>query len=129
MKIIKNENIDPFDIDGTLIVHNLEGYGERAAVFDHVTSEFVSVQINTAMVRLLKESKARGSYVIVWSRGGYQWASEVIKALGLVDYVDLVLSKPMTYFDDTPVEKWLPYRVFIGPETIYKQTTSKRKDV
>lgn len=128
MQIIKNENIDPYDVDGTLIIHEDPETippGESIQVYDAITKKFISVRINRPMVRLLMESKARGSYVRVWSRGGWRWASDVVKALGLVDYVDSVESKPMAYFDDTPVEQWLPYRVFIGPKTIYKQTNNQ----
>ncbi len=123
MLVIRNENVDPYDIDGTLIMHdrliNIPD-SERVRVVDPVTGGTLTVRINRPMVRLLMESKARGSYVIVWSRGGFQWAENVIKALSLTAYVDQVMSKPMAYFDDTPIEKWLPYRVMIQPNEVYK---------
>lgn len=124
MQIIKNENVDPYDVDGTLIIHDDPStipVKDQVRVYDTITKKFIVVRINRPMVRLLMESKSRGSYVRVWSRGGWRWASDVIKALDLVDYVDSVESKPMAYFDDTPIEQWLPYRVFIGPEVVYKK--------
>ena len=130
MNIVKSENISPFDVDGTLIMHvDLKDIPviDRVGVYDAVTKKFIFVQINRPMVRLLREASHRGDYVIVWSRGGYEWASNVIKALGLVDDVDQVMSKPLAYFDDTAVEKWLPYRVMLDSNAVYKQTTNKGK--
>lgn len=124
MVIIKNENVEPFDVDGTLVLHQSADtipLGEALQVYDAITKKFITVRINRPMVRLLRESKARGSYVIVWSKGGYRWATDVIKALDLVDFVDLVLTKPAAYYDDTEIQNWLPYRVYIAPEVIYKQ--------
>lgn len=123
MKINKNERTSFWDIDGTLILHlstaDLVGK-PKVEVFDAVTKKFLTVGINVPMVRLLREEKHRGSHIIVWSRGGYEWSANVIKALGLVTCVDEVMTKPMAYFDDMPIEKWLPYRVFIEPDTVYK---------
>lgn len=128
MITIKNENVDPYDVDGTLVLHENPDTipeEERAYIPDPVSNEKIVVRINRPMIRLLKESRARGSFVIVWSRGGYAWANNVIRALKLNNYVHLIISKPMAYFDDTEVQAWLPYRVFIGPEVNYKQTITK----
>jgi hypothetical protein len=57
----------------------------------------------------------------VWSRGGYEWAANAVRALDLVKYVDEVVTKPMVYFDDKHVTEWLPYRVYLQPEMIYKK--------
>ncbi len=131
MLIVKKENVSPIDIDGTLIIHcKLADIpsGEGVQVYDAVTKGFITVRINRPMVRLVREARSRGDYVIAWSRGGYRWAADVIKALDLVDCVDLVLSKPLAYFDDTEVGDWMKYRVFLGPEVVYKQQpTNKEK--
>ena len=132
MIVIKNEQISPFDIDGTLVCHAFEGEippGESVRVYDAVSKGYVLVQINRPMVRLLREAKSRGDFVIAWSRGGHRWAADVIKALDLVECVDLVLSKPMAYFDDTEIQNWLPYRVMIQPGTAYKTLTHNKKGV
>lgn len=122
MIITKHENVRPFDVDGCLIADYTEFLGQKSVnVYDAVTKKFIKVRVNESMVRLLKEEHHRGGYVIVWSRSGYEWATNVIKALDLVPYVDQVLSKPIVYFDDTPVKKWLKDRVFIGPDTNYKK--------
>lgn len=121
---IKSEQVSPFDVDGTLVSHEaLKDIppGESVKVYDAVSKRHIIVRINRPMIRLLREADSRGDYVIVWSRGGHRWASDVIKALDLVDCVDLVLSKPMAYFDDSEIANWLPYRVFISPDETYKQ--------
>lgn len=130
MLTIKNENIKPFDCDGTLVEHvplDKIAPGESLDVYDYVTKSFIRVRINKPMVRLLREEKARGAYIIVWSRGGYRWASDVIKALDLVDYVDICLSKPLAYFDDSEVSTWMKDRVFIESNVPYKLTLTKEK--
>lgn len=123
MRINKNEQNAFFDIDGTLIIHiNSSTYTKmpKVDVYDAVTKKYITVGVNTAMVRLLKEEHHRGTCIKVWSRGGWEWASNVIKALDLVPLVDEVMSKPMAYFDDVPIQEWLPYRVFLPPDTVYK---------
>lgn len=120
MITVKNENIRPFDVDGCLIVSTKESKYMRS-ILDPVTGKFIKVGVNSAMVRLLQEEAQRGSYVIVWSRSGYEWAKNVVNALELEQYVNLIMSKPIVYFDDTPVKKWLKDRVFIGPDVKYKE--------
>jgi hypothetical protein len=124
MIIIKSENIKPFDVDETLVttagLNDAPG-GWYADVEDPISGH-IHVRINAAMVRLLKEEAARGSFVIVWSRGGYQWAANVVKALGLNKYVNLVISKPLVYFDDKDAAEWLTsgQRVFLDFNVKYK---------
>jgi hypothetical protein len=121
MKILAKEQIVFFDIDSTLILENQPSSMHDIKVEDPLDStHHVWVQPHTAMIRLLKEEYSRGSTVIVWSRGGYQWAANVIKALGLEEMVNMAMSKPMVYFDDMPIEKWLPYRVYLEPGTKYR---------
>lgn len=126
MRIIENEQISPFDVDSTLVDHVAIATEDTIKIYDAVTGGFVMANPNKPMVRLLREAKSRGDFVIVWSRGGYRWASDVVRALGLETSVDLVISKPMAYFDDSAIEDWLPYRVFLDPKTIYKQQTKEK---
>ena len=120
MILIKNENIRPFDIDGTLIVPYSKNL-PVARIYDAVTKGTIKVSINESMVRMLREEHHRGGYIVVWSRGGHEWAANVIRALGLEQYVHLVMSKPVVYFDDIPVKKWLKDRVFLKPEDNYRK--------
>ena len=127
MKIIKSEQVRPFDIDGCLIysikdtAHSQLPTPMMAWVFDAVTKKQIKVGVNKNMVRLLKEEHHRGGLIMVWSRSGYEWAANVIRALDLVPYVHLVLSKPIVYFDDTSVECWLRDRVYLYPSELYKE--------
>jgi len=121
VKTIKNERIIPTDIDGTLIIHNPGPGIPRVGVVDPSTGHTVAMGINQAMVKLVREEKFRGAFVIAWSRGGYAWAKNVINALHLENHVDLVMTKPMAYFDDIPVEKWLETRIFLDENTVYKR--------
>lgn len=150
MVTIKSEYIVMVDVDDTLVMHeeaqkilvpyNASNDSEMTLAFDWSgdnikipsSLQFVDVQdpiedrkitlrINKPMVRLVREEAARGAYVIVWSRGGYQWAKNVVEALGLSSEVKLIMSKPLAYFDDKEVSDWLKYRVYLGPDTIYKK--------
>lgn len=130
--IIRNENIAPFDVDGTLIIHgtidDLSKYSTVAVVDPVNPLQTITVGVNEPMVRLMREEAHRGATIFVWSRGGYEWADNVIVALGLEAVVDYVMTKPKAYFDDTSVDKWLNDRVFIGPETVYKNKTINTKE-
>lgn len=119
MVTIKSEQIRPFDVDGCLVIHG-EKSGPMVYVPDVLGGPDIPLGINIAMVRLLKEEHARGGYIIVWSRGGYDWARAVVEALGLTREVSLVMSKPLVYFDDSECKDWMTDRVFIAPDTPYK---------
>lgn len=118
MQVIKNENTRPFDVDGTLIIHNPLGTHK---VYDSIDNRYIRFTPNLNMIRLLKEEYARGGHIIVWSRGGYAWAESIINALELKSYVHVVMTKPMVYFDDSDVSVWMKDRVFIAPEENYKK--------
>ena len=122
-KVIRNRTVRPFDIDGTMIVPPLELLSPmNVRILDPVNADhYINMRKNEAMIRLMREEKHRGSYILVWSRGGYEWAEAVIKALDLYDIVDIIMDKPMAYFDDQDVSTWLKDRVFIGPDEKYKE--------
>lgn len=125
--VLKNEYVVPVDVDGTLITHlttaelSLLPSEDVISVYDKVEQRFIKVGINRPMVRLVKEEFSRGAHVIIWSRGGFEWAEAVIKAIELQNHVHQIMSKPLSYFDDLPVEDWLKHRVFLPPNTTYKR--------
>lgn len=123
MIVVKNESIIPIDIDSTLILPIDENKfaGRKVDVYDSVTKKFIKMIAHEPNIRLLREEHHRGSYIVVWSKGGYEWASNVIKALDLVPYVDIIMSKPKTYIDDTPVKKWMKDRIWLSPDMAYKK--------
>jgi len=123
MIVTKYENVRPIDVDGCLIycVKDKTKPYVPVDVIDPVTKRYIRQGVNTNMVRLLREEHHRGGYIIVWSRSGWEWARNVVQALGLEKYVHEVKSKPIAYFDDTPVKKWMTDRVYIGPDEMYKR--------
>lgn len=61
----------------------------------------------------LKLHKLRGHTVIVWSAGGWEWAEAVVKALKLEKYVDLVIEKPVWFYDDLTPNEFMGKRYFM----------------
>lgn len=105
MKVIRNDHIDCFDIDDTLLLWDKE------VRLGHISFGTVDVAVHRNHINEIKRSKAVGRFVVVWSKGGYEWAETVVRKLGLEYYVDLVQSKPSRYFDDLDANAWM-YRVF-----------------
>lgn len=126
-RVIKNESIRPWDVDDTLVLHNPSKSTPKVDILDPQSNIFVSLGIHSAMVKLLKEEFSRGSYIIVWSRGGFAWAKAVVDALELNSYVHLIMTKPLVYYDDKDVDTWMKDRVYLEPGTNYKNTTKKTR--
>lgn len=125
MTIVKSEQTSFWDIDGTLILPYDKTQKQLVVeVYDAVTNKYVKMAVHEPMVRLLREERHRGGHIIVWSRGGYEWATNVIRALDLTSCVHMVMSKPMVYFDDQAIESWLQYRVYLDPKMQYKKPFS-----
>lgn len=105
MKRIETENIVCFDVDDTLIAWNLDP--------DKETIEINGYMMNPIHEHItgIKQHKGRGHFIIVWSQGGVDWAEEVVKALGMEDVVDIVMTKPKWYYDDIPANDWMK-RIF-----------------
>jgi len=117
MNILKSEYITFWDVDDTIIMHEP---CSKLRIKDPLGGKDILVRLNRNMIRLMKEEHHRGATIIVWSRGGYEWATNVIKALELEEYVHTIMSKPLAYFDDKPIEEWLKYRVYLRPDEPYK---------
>lgn len=121
MRVHKNEHVTPFDVDKTLILpYDPESKNPWVWVYDAVTNSKIKMTSHMPNIRLLKEEHHRGSHIIVWSRGGYEWAEAVIEALGLEKYVSDVYTKPYVYFDDLDVKEWMNQRVYLAPDAKYK---------
>lgn len=127
LRVIKNERLICVDVDDTLVMHVFDKNIPGATYVDIADpvyeGDFIKMQINEPMVRLVREEIARGSQICYWSRGGYQWAVNVLQALDLDSYdsEQLVLTKPYAYFDDSEITLWLKDRVYIKPDTCYKK--------
>lgn len=106
MNTIDNEHIVCIDVDDTLVMWDIpEGHDGETILFDNFgVAEWLLP--HKAHIELMKRFKVRGQFVIVWSQGGVEWASEVVKRLELTDYVDLVMTKPQWIVDDLPMAAW-----------------------
>lgn len=110
MKIIDNENTVYIDCDETLIMHDLSLSGEKVTMdFYGEVRDFV---IHDEHVKLVKNYKARGFTVFVWSGNGYRHAQKVVDTLNLNEYVDYVVTKPYRVIDDSDPNNWAP-RIYI----------------
>lgn len=114
-KTIENDVICAFDVDQTLVLwdSNNDPPSPFIEIRNPYDGQYVNCNIHEAHVRLIKQMKARGRYIIVWSAGGAEWAETVVRALGLEHSVDICMTKPMAYVDDVPVAEWLQHRIFI----------------
>ena len=62
---------------------------------------------NYKTIQYLKEYKAKGHTIVIWSAGSYLWAETVVKTLKLEDIVDFCMSKPDVCLDDLPPLEWI----------------------
>lgn len=125
MLVIQNENTKFFDVDGCLILSKTDTDpkgSEYIAIQDPVHPKYtITMRVHKPNVRCLREEIQRGAHVTVWSRSGWEWARNVVQALGLGETDVTVMSKPLAYFDDMPVEQWLKDRIYLDPNTPYKE--------
>jgi len=97
---VKNGNVFASDVDDTLVIWNipLNYTGELVKI---PTNGFTEECIpNRFAIEYLKKMKRRHYSIVVWSAGGSDWAEAVVKALGLEDYVDVVMPKIDDHLDD-----------------------------
>lgn len=103
MKVIKAEDVVTFDVDNTIALwdhnHNIPHEG-AIEIKNPYSGEIVYLRPHKVHIRIMKEYKGRGFTNIVWSAGGTKWSEAVVKAFGLEEYVDYVMTKPNRHFDD-----------------------------
>ena len=115
MKVLKENDISSFDVDGTLVVWPKDPNKEKFGTieFDY-GNEKVYLYPHLPHIRFLKNCKLRGDYIEVWSKNNYAWAEQVIRKLKLEEYVDLVRSKPVRHIDDKQsLEEIVGGRIFM----------------
>jgi hydroxymethylpyrimidine pyrophosphatase-like HAD family hydrolase len=106
MLFVQNRNVIVFDIDDTLLLWDEKSRDltadtkGRTVVICPYDNKPYSFIVHTRHVDFLKREKAKGSYVIAWSRSEGAWAKAAVEALGLESYVDLAISKPIKCVDD-----------------------------
>jgi hypothetical protein len=97
MKVIRKDVVKPFDVDRTLVFW---------------------VPIGQEPPKNALEVDYYGDKVFVWSGNGFQWAENVIRALGFKDTDDiLIMSKFSGYIDDLPISEWAGNRIYIKPHS------------
>lgn len=94
-----------WDVDSTLVFT----MSEAPAVFAPRTIQIRGriFQVHVQHVEILKDFAARGHNVVVWSQGGAEWASDVVYALELEEYVHLCITKPNWFFDDKAAHEFM----------------------
>lgn len=110
MQIIENEHICVYDVDETLFMHDTMS---DIGITNPYSMSFISGYRNEKHVELLKQHKARGMFIIVWSKAGSKWVETVIKHLLLEEYVDLILTKPDKYIDDLDASQILGEHIYL----------------
>lgn len=120
MQVAPTEMTIFFDVDDTLIFWDenptqpFDGCIEMVCPHDGMKTYH---RIHERHVSFLKKQKAKGYTVIVWSASGTKWAEAVINKLGLNDYVDFVMSKPIKWVDDMPnPEHLVGTHIYLDPE-------------
>lgn len=126
MRVVRNEQVIYFDVDDTLVLHDLEKYSDLPTVtfVDPVCGTTRTLAYHPAHVRVLTERLARGAHVKVMSAGGFAWAEAVVTALGLSHYSDEQLecsTKPSAMFDDLPIEQALIKTIYLNPHSKWKR--------
>lgn len=94
-----------FDCDSTLIMWDMEG--SPSALSFILYGKTYRLVPHQKHIDKLKEHKAEGFSIVVWSAGGKEWAEEVVKVLNLGTYVDTIISKPTYYYDDLTSPRFL----------------------
>ena len=110
-----------FDVDDTLLIWptKVDKYPDlpKISVENPYYSDspysthpkYIPLQIHTTHLENLKEHHTNGDIIVVWSRGGKQWADAAVDALGIRDMVYCTLTKPDITYDDEPYKNWLPH--------------------
>jgi hypothetical protein len=114
MTVIKNEQVIFCDVDDTLVMwQDPSPSATMVTISDPYSLRMYELPINKGNLKVLKDRKKRGSTIILWSAGGWEWAKAVAVALDLQGHVDYCMSKPIGYIDDKKAEKILGEHIYI----------------
>lgn len=113
MQVVPRDRILAVDVDGTLIDYLPPDAPkwDHVVMYGHKLFKVKRREFNISLV--IHHKEIRGYFILVWSANGNAWAENIVKTLGLENYVDLVLTKPLEYVDDKPVTEWMKNRIFI----------------
>lgn len=97
-----------FDVDETLVLWSFPAdRHEETLLIDNWGYLTRLLPHKTHINQLIKHKNA-GHSIVVWSQGGVNWATNVVKALKLEEYVDVVMCKPFWFYDDLPATAFMP---------------------
>jgi phosphoserine phosphatase len=119
--ILRSDRVAFFDVDETLVMWSGAFRADEPGTI-MVGTDSIQAYVRPHMrhIEEMKAHKARGHAVVVWSAGGHEWADAVVKSLGLLPYVDLVMSKPAWCYDD------LKPHEFVGQVIYHKDEARQR---
>jgi hypothetical protein len=121
MNLIKSELVWCVDVDDTLVIWGADKHLHPTIDFvEPHSKDEIKVVVNLNNIRLLKEKKARGCFIVLWSQGGWEYAAEIATALKLNDFIDIVMTKPTGIIDDLHPSEWMPGNVNIPHTKNYK---------
>lgn len=128
MKVVRATRSVWFDVDDTLVIWdwksiNPEGIG-LVYVVDPNSGVSERVMPHYRHIELMRQFKARGHTVMVWSQGGHEWAEAVCKTLGIEMLVDYVMDKPNWYVDDLHATAWMKAPIYLDPTDPTKDVRS-----
>jgi len=115
VKVIKNDRTVFFDCDDTIVMWDHENHPDALTfrdILDPDPNACYSLVPHKRHIAMLKTFKRQGFSVVVWTQGGHLWAEEVVKVLGLEEFVDIAMAKPDTYFDDIEAKDFMQRRYF-----------------
>src|SRR5688500_2762298 len=115
MIVVENEKTAYFDVDDTLVIHHREDDPRaKEFVYDngkyYYTFHLVPHEKHIEELKLLHRT---GWEVIVWSQGGSKWEKSVVETLGIQEFVDVVLTKPVRFYDDLRPEEFMVARNYV----------------
>jgi len=126
MQTVKSNKILYCDVDGTLLMYNGND-GSFSAIDkqsiaikcpftenrdDHAVAKYYYLRPNHNTIQYLKDYKAMGYTIVVWSAASWVWAEAAVKALKLEDIVDYVMSKPDVVIDDLEPNEWIREQIW-----------------
>lgn len=102
MRVLKNDKILFCDVDDTLVLYDYPENADNLISVVHPISKSVDILLpHKEHIGILRKFSKQGFFIVVWSLGGWYWAEAVVLALGLKKIVNLVMSKPAYYIDDS----------------------------
>lgn len=111
---INEKDVVVCDVDGTLIKWLPDDAQLPYKILDFygMPKKVREIKVHTDFIKSLK---VRGYFIRVHSGNGSLWAAQVVKALGLEQYVDEVETKFVKCIDDKPMSDWA-HPIYLGDE-------------